>query len=84
MINADVAAPSFFLCCVKIEPWCPVLPGRVIPEDVVEKVKAKTKECQDCMRVVCICYEQNIYNLCNLFLALAHTLNLRKTFFIVL
>lgn len=55
-----VNAPSFFLCWVKIESWCPMLPGRVIPVAVEKnsEVKAKAKECKPtcylCVCVVCI------------------------------
>lgn len=55
-VCAGVTAPSFCLCCVKIESWCPVLPGRVIPSAVVEnpEVTAKTKECKFA-RYLCVC-----------------------------
>lgn len=59
-ICVGVTAPSFFLCWVKIESWCPVLPGRVIPTAVEEnsEVKARAKECKTacylCVWVVCI------------------------------
>ncbi|XP_049905860.1 alpha-1,6-mannosylglycoprotein 6-beta-N-acetylglucosaminyltransferase A-like [Epinephelus moara] len=36
-VNGSLCSFLFYLS--EIEPWCPVLPGRVIPEDVVEKAE---------------------------------------------
>lgn len=50
-VCAAVTAPSFCLCCVKVESWCPVLPGRVIPSAVKQNSAVRTKAKEE----VCMC-----------------------------